>query len=123
ENRTREAAMADTGSIPISDQPSATVGGESAVACPSGALARTPLSPAAGKVRARLGSLVRRLLVIAACLSLLALFGFGAWMGAIQVLAWYHYRAARDAVERYHTPDAIKHLKSCLDVWPNDPDS
>jgi tetratricopeptide (TPR) repeat protein len=36
--------------------------------------------------------------------------------------AWYHFRAARAELQRYHTPQAIRHLRVCRDIWPNDPD-
>jgi predicted Zn-dependent protease len=36
--------------------------------------------------------------------------------------AWYHFRAARAALERYHNPQAIRHLQACLRVWPGDAD-
>jgi predicted Zn-dependent protease len=36
--------------------------------------------------------------------------------------AWYHFRAAREELQRYHNPQAIRHLHICRDVWPRDPD-
>ncbi|HEY7314100.1 MAG TPA: tetratricopeptide repeat protein [Gemmataceae bacterium] len=36
--------------------------------------------------------------------------------------AWYHYRAARAELQRYHNPQAIRHLRICRDIWPRDPD-
>jgi tetratricopeptide (TPR) repeat protein len=37
--------------------------------------------------------------------------------------AWHHRRAARAELERYHNPQAIRHLQSCLAVWPDDPEA
>jgi tetratricopeptide (TPR) repeat protein len=70
-----------------------------------------------------LGVLVRRPLRLLVCLLLLTLFGFGLWLGGSQVWAWYHFRAGRSAVERYHHLDAMQHLAACLRIWPNDPDA
>ncbi len=36
--------------------------------------------------------------------------------------AWYHWRAARAEIQRYHNPQAIRHLQVCMKAWPNDPD-
>jgi tetratricopeptide (TPR) repeat protein len=36
--------------------------------------------------------------------------------------AWYHFHAARAELQRYHNPQAIRHLRICRDAWPNDPD-
>ena len=36
--------------------------------------------------------------------------------------AWYHLRAARAELKRYHNAQAIPHLRVCRDIWPNDPD-
>jgi tetratricopeptide (TPR) repeat protein len=44
-------------------------------------------------------------------------------LGGSQVWAWYHFRAGRSAVERYHHLDAMQHLAACLRIWPNDPDA
>jgi len=41
---------------------------------------------------------------------------------APQLRAWYHLRAARRALARYHNPQAIRHLQACLRVWPADAD-
>jgi tetratricopeptide (TPR) repeat protein len=34
--------------------------------------------------------------------------------------AWYHFRAARSALIRYHSREAIEHLRICLQTWPKD---
>jgi tetratricopeptide (TPR) repeat protein len=39
-----------------------------------------------------------------------------------RALAWYHFRAARSELERFHNPQAIRHLQACMRVWPEDPD-
>jgi Flp pilus assembly protein TadD len=36
--------------------------------------------------------------------------------------AWYHRRAARVELQRYHIPQAIRHLRICRDIWPRDPE-
>jgi tetratricopeptide (TPR) repeat protein len=70
-----------------------------------------------------LGWLVRQPLRLLVCVVLLVLFGFGAWLGGLQLWAWYHYRAGRAELERYHSPAAIEHLVKCLEIWPHDPDA
>ncbi len=40
-----------------------------------------------------------------------------------QMQAWYHRRAARLEVERYHTQQAIQHLLLCRAIWPRDPET
>jgi tetratricopeptide (TPR) repeat protein len=57
-----------------------------------------------------------------AVLMLLALIVFGVGLAGTQLWASYHFRAARAALERYHTTEAGDHLGACLRVWPNDPD-
>lgn len=34
------------------------------------------------------------------------------------VFAWYHWRAGREALERYRAAEARRHLDACLRVWP-----
>lgn len=69
-----------------------------------------------GDISARLGRALRRswfgLLVPAA----LALMAPGA---ARQAWAWQEFRAGRQDVGRYHTPEARAHLAHCLAVWPD----
>ncbi|HBI46454.1 MAG TPA: hypothetical protein DDY78_26915 [Planctomycetales bacterium] len=36
--------------------------------------------------------------------------------------AWSHFRAAHSELQSYHNAQAIRHLRICRDVWPNDPD-
>jgi tetratricopeptide (TPR) repeat protein len=73
-----------------------------------------------GRVMRRFSSwlvrLVRRPWRLAA---VLALLGVCAAAGP-PVWAWYHFRAGRRALERYHTATARAHLNACLRVWPDD---
>lgn len=45
--------------------------------------------------------------------------------GMIAAYLWasYHLRAARSALERYHTSEAIPHLRAALFVWSHDPEA
>jgi tetratricopeptide (TPR) repeat protein len=61
----------------------------------------------------------RRLVVVLALVGLLA--GVGVW-SRTPLRALYHRRAARLELERYHTPQAIRHLHVCREIWPRDPD-
>ncbi len=36
--------------------------------------------------------------------------------------AWYHRCVARAQLQRYHTPQAIRHLHICREIWPRDPE-
>lgn len=60
-----------------------------------------------------------RLLAVALLLGLLGVCIF--WLSP-QLSAWYHLRAARLALNRYHTSEAIGHLQICLKTWPQDGD-
>jgi tetratricopeptide (TPR) repeat protein len=51
-------------------------------------------------------------------LLILALLGGALWLGGPHLWAWYHFRAAQSALERYHSEEALAHLKACLTVWP-----
>jgi tetratricopeptide (TPR) repeat protein len=35
---------------------------------------------------------------------------------------WYHLRAARSDLQRYHNPQAVRHLRVCMHIWPEDPE-
>jgi tetratricopeptide (TPR) repeat protein len=61
----------------------------------------------------------RRALAVVALVGLIA---FGLTAVASQVWAAYHFRAARTALDRYHTEEAADHLRACLEAWPNDPE-
>lgn len=39
-----------------------------------------------------------------------------------QARAWYHRRAARQELQRYHNTQAIRHLLICRAIWPRDPE-
>jgi tetratricopeptide (TPR) repeat protein len=53
---------------------------------------------------------------------LLALVAAGFLWARPHIQAWCHLRAARAELERYHNPQAVRHLQACLRVWPRDPD-
>jgi tetratricopeptide (TPR) repeat protein len=53
---------------------------------------------------------------------LLGLISGGVALGVPHVRAWYHFRAAKSDLQRYHNPQAVRHLQACLRVWPDDPD-
>jgi len=58
---------------------------------------------------------------LAALLALAALLGAGVW-GGRHLWAWYHFRAARAALEdRARAREALDHLASCATVWGADP--
>lgn len=38
--------------------------------------------------------------------------------GAPHLWAWYHFRAGRSCLERYHAEEARTHLNVCLKIWP-----
>jgi predicted Zn-dependent protease len=42
----------------------------------------------------------------------------GAGVGGVYLWAWYHFRAAERALERYHGEEALTHLRSYLTVRP-----
>jgi predicted Zn-dependent protease len=53
---------------------------------------------------------------------LLALIAAGFALTAPYARGWYHLRAARAELERYHNPQAIRHLQVVLHIWPDDPE-
>jgi predicted Zn-dependent protease len=73
------------------------------------------------KLIAALGRLLRnpRLWGVVVLLSLVAA---GLALTAPHMRGWYHLRAARSELQRYHNPQAIRHLQVCLHVWPDDPE-
>jgi Flp pilus assembly protein TadD len=80
-----------------------------------GTTGETTLSPCR-HIRFRL---VRRLGLLLAMVGLTA----GAAILLLPHLrAWYHLRAARAEMMRYHTSQAIRHLLICRDIWPRDPE-
>jgi predicted Zn-dependent protease len=60
-----------------------------------------------------------RLLGLALLLALTA-----ASIGWISVQCWagHNFRAGRTDLDHFHNPQAIAHLKACLQIWPRDPD-
>jgi len=60
----------------------------------------------------------------ATVIALLLLFIIGgAGVTGAYMWASYHLRAARMAMEQYHTREAIPHLQAALSVWPHDPET
>jgi tetratricopeptide (TPR) repeat protein len=62
----------------------------------------------------------RHLFAVAA---LLLLIGACIWLAVLHLWGDYHRRAARAALERYHTTEAVPHLRAWLKVWPHDPEA
>lgn len=98
----------------------------------AGAAAPVPPVPAAPPPRRWASALLRPLAAVfgpirrrparsLAILLLLTLTAFGLSLAGVQLWAAYHFRAARAAVDRYHTAEAETHIRACLGVWPNDP--
>jgi tetratricopeptide (TPR) repeat protein len=57
-----------------------------------------------------------------AALGLLAVAAAGLLPAVPQWRAWRELRAGRAELERYHNPQAVRHLQAAMHVWPNDPD-
>jgi predicted Zn-dependent protease len=94
-------------------------GGESVAAGDAGDTSKRP------RTRGWSGAffrLFRRRRFVVCCL-LLALLAAGAVLIGPHLRAWYHFRAARIELERYHNPQAIRHLQACLEKWPKDADA
>jgi tetratricopeptide (TPR) repeat protein len=51
----------------------------------------------------------------------LLLLGVGGYFLAPQLWAWRHLEQGREALRQRNFPDALSHLRSCLEVWPADP--
>ena len=68
-----------------------------------------------------LTGLVRRPRRLALVLGALAVLALGGFWGGRQYSAWRHFRAAEDALQRYHAAEARSHLQACLECWPRDP--
>jgi tetratricopeptide (TPR) repeat protein len=56
-------------------------------------------------------------------MALLALIGVGAAMIGVNLWASYHLRLARAALERYHTREAVPHLRDVLTIRSRDPEA
>jgi predicted Zn-dependent protease len=77
-----------------------------------------PPAGSAGTSRGR----PRRLWRALAAAALLVAAGAGLAPALPQLRAWHHFRAARTELQRYHNPQALRHLQACLRVWRDDPD-
>jgi cytochrome c-type biogenesis protein CcmH/NrfG len=51
---------------------------------------------------------------------LVGLFGVAVFWLRPHLSAWYHFRAASSALNRYHSREAIEHLRICVQTWPKD---
>lgn len=78
-------------------------------------------SPPSSRLRALASAVVCRPRFWAVVL-LLGLVALGAALIGPHIQAWYHFRAARSELQHWHNPQAIRHLKVCLRIWPHDPD-
>jgi tetratricopeptide (TPR) repeat protein len=67
--------------------------------------------------RARL----RRRLLVTVVVPLLGVAA-GLALASPHLRGWYHLRAARSDLLAYHNPQAVRHLQSCLRVWPDSPE-
>jgi tetratricopeptide (TPR) repeat protein len=57
-----------------------------------------------------------------AAILLLGLLGASVVLARSHLQAWYHLRAARSELKKYHNLQAIQHLRICLKAWPSNPD-
>jgi cytochrome c-type biogenesis protein CcmH/NrfG len=64
--------------------------------------------------------MIRHPLRSLAIVGLLALIGLGIGVAGAYVWASYHLQAARAALQRYHTSEAVTHLRAALTIWPRD---
>jgi tetratricopeptide (TPR) repeat protein len=55
----------------------------------------------------------RRRLLVGVVLLLVA-----GWFGGRQAWAWYHWRTAQEAMERFDFGEALEHFERCVRVWP-----
>lgn len=53
---------------------------------------------------------------------LLVLTALALYTASPHLIAWYHFRAARSELQRYHNPQAIRYLRLCRQTWPRDPE-
>ena len=58
-----------------------------------------------------------------AALFLIFLVLTGVGLAVPHLKAWYHYRAGKTALERYHAVEALGHLNACLRTWPESKDA
>src|SRR6266849_1825613 len=82
---------------------------EGATACPDGktAIAGQPGSHLIR--RRRLGAAIGLLAALALLVSVSTSLG---WRPLAHIQAWYHLRAARSELERYHNPQVFRHLRA-----------
>jgi tetratricopeptide (TPR) repeat protein len=83
-------------------------------------------SPGGDKVKTRRFQVFARLLSskqLWAITALLALVAAALALAVPRMRALYHLRTAREEMQRYHNPQAIRHLKACLRIWPNHSDA
>jgi tetratricopeptide (TPR) repeat protein len=55
--------------------------------------------------------------------ALLALIGYGCYVGGSNVWAWYQYRQAETALEHHQLDEARTRLDKCLKIWKRDADT
>ena len=70
-----------------------------------------------------LGASLRQHRRLWACGLLLVVVAGGAALAFPSIQFSYHFRAARAALQRYHNPEAIRHLQACLRLRPMDADA
>jgi Flp pilus assembly protein TadD len=77
--------------------------------------------PASSRQKAIAFWLLRRPRLLAALL-FVGLTAAGIAVITPHLRAWYHLRAARSELRRWHNAQAIRHLQVCHRIWPHDPD-
>lgn len=105
------------------DEQGGTAGAASGT-CPSSggeALGAAAAITRPSRWRAIVGWLLRRPRLCAVGI-LLGLIVAGVVVASPHLRAWYHLRAARSELQRWHNAQAIRHLQICLRIWPHDPD-
>jgi predicted Zn-dependent protease len=76
-------------------------------------LAGPPPSPPRGRLRRRL--------VVGIVVPLLGLAA-GLGLASPYLRGWYHLRAAKADLLAYHNPQAVRHLQTCMRLWPDSPE-
>src|SRR4051812_322198 len=100
---------------------------EAATPADAGGRGAGPQATAAGegmqptaRLRAALDALLRHRRHWVAGALVLGLVAAGFALAVPQLRARQHFRAAGADLQRYHNPQAIRHLQVCLEVWPTD---